>query len=171
MSKKKTSKKAWQSNHRSQGRVFQNTGVYLMCNVPVFFLNKFGISDTVAKRQKNISETTPGAVFTVLSFDLAFGYKVEQFVHGLYKLQNIRFWTGSGRTEWFVVFSPIVGFSVLYMDRRFGFGIDKYFLAAAFFTPFVWWDGIFWLLLFRLLKFISIAATFIFVFYAIANAN
>ena len=173
--------KKWTATHRSQDRIFQNTGVYQMLNFPFFFVNKFGISDTVGKRQKNVSETTPGAVFTIASVDLAFGLEIEQFVHRLYKLQNVHFWTGSGRTEWFVVFSPIVGFSTAYLNTRFGwgltemtfdvFGFDVPALTFAFFTPFVWWDGLFWLLMFAALKIILIGAVFMFFIYAVAHIN
>lgn len=180
--RKKTHVPKWaEQTHRSQGRVFKNTGVYLMWNVPFFMLNKFGISDTVAKRRKNVSDTTPGVVFTVMSFELAFGLEVEQFVHRLYKLQNVHFWTGSGRTEWFVVFSPIVGFSTAYLNARFGWGLtEKTFdvfgvhvpaLTFAFFMPFVWWDGIFWLLIFASLKIVLIGAAFMFLIYALAHIN
>lgn len=171
----------WQPNHRSQDRVLQTTSVYLMWNIPFFMVNKFGISDTVSKRRKNVSETTPGVVFTVLSFELAFGLEIEQFVHRLYKLQNVRFWTGSGRTEWFVTFSPIVGFSTLYLNNRFGlglndrgvtaFGVEIKYLWMAFFTPFVWWDGLFWLLLFAAIKIVLIGAALMFFIYAVAHIN
>lgn len=161
----------WQPTHRSQDRILQNTGVYLMWNIPFFMLNKFGISDTVGKRRKNVSETTPGIVFTVLSFNLAYGLEIEQFVHRLYKLQNVHFWTGSGRTEWFIVFSPIVGFSTLYVNWRFGFEFDDKILICAFFTPFVWWDGLLWLMLFWFFKIILIGVVFMFFVYAIAHIN
>lgn len=168
---KSQSSKKWTATHRSQDRILQNTGVYLMWNIPFFMLNKFGISDTVGKRRKNVSETTPGVVFTVLSIDLAFGLEIEQFVHRLYKLQNVHFWTGSGRTEWFITFSPVVGFSTLYINWRFGLDLDDKYLIAAFFTPFIWWDGLFWLLTFWLLKIILIGAAFMFFIYAVAHIN
>ena len=177
----RSSRKKWQPTHRSQNRILQNTGVYLMWNIPFFMVNKFGISDTVGKRRKNVSETTPGIVFTVLSFELAFGLEVEQFVHRLYKLQNVHFWTGSGRTEWFITFSPIVGFSTLYLNNRFAlglndagatmFGVEVKYLWFAFFTPFVWWDGLFWLLIFAAIKIVLIGAALMFLIYAIAHIN
>jgi hypothetical protein len=142
-----------------------------MCNVPFFFINKFGISDTVAKRRKNVSETTPGLVLTVLSLRMAFGLEVEQFVHRLYRLQNVRFWTGSGRTEWFVTFSPVVGASVLYVNSRFGLELDYKVLVGAFLTPFVWLDGLFWLLAFWMLKALLVLALSAAFVYAVANMS
>lgn len=132
-------------------------------------VNKFGITDKTINRRRNVSETTPGLVGTVLSVNLAFGYDVEQFVHRLYKLQNIHFWTGSGRTEWFIVFSPIAGSALWYLDYRFGWQLTYKQLAFGFFTPFVWWDGILWLLFFRILKLIFVAGAVIFVLYIIAH--
>lgn len=140
-----------------------------MTNIPFFMLNKFGISDKTVARRKNVSETTPGLVKTVLALNLAFGFEVEQFVHRVYKLQNVHFWTGSGRTEWFVVFSPIVGCSVLYLNQRFGFELTTKQLGFAFFTPFIWWDGLLWLLFFRALKLVLVGAMVMFFIYAIAH--
>lgn len=165
----KNARGAWTPVHQSQNRLFQQTFVYLMSNFPFFMLNKFGISDTVEKRRGNVSETTPGVVFTVLSFDLAFGFEIEQFVHKLYKLQNVYFWTGSGRTEWFVTFSPIVGFSTLYINWVFGFDFDDWVLISAFFTPFIWLDGVFWLLFFWILKAMVLMAAAFFLLYLIAH--
>ena len=159
----------WEPHHRSQDRLFQNTGVYVMTNFPVFWLNKFGISDKVRNRERNVSETTPGLVFAIFSLKLAYGFQIEQFVHGLYSFQNVRFWTGSGRTEWFIVFSPIVGFATFYLNSHFSLGLSPFTITLAFFTPFVWWDGIFWLLFFGVLKFIIAAAVLLVACFAIAH--
>jgi len=164
-------RKSWSPGHQSQKRVLQETNVYLMSNFPFFMLNKFGISDHTAARRKNVSETTPGVVGTIWSANLAFGYMTEQWVHGLYKFQNVYFWTGSGRTEWFVVFSPLVGCVTWYLDRRFGLDLSYKQMAFAFFTPFVWWDGLFWLLFFRAFKFVVGFAAMIFVMYLLAHTK
>lgn len=170
VTKTSTSKKKFvRYGHRSQDRVLQETFVYLMFNVPFFFVNKFGISDKTKDRVKNVSETTPGLVQMWLNLELAFGYEVEQFVHRLYKLQNLHFWTGSGRTEWFVVFSPIVGASVWYLNYRFNLGVPDRVLKYSFFTPFVWWDGLLWLIIFRGLKFVAGLAIMFFAVYALAH--
>ncbi len=170
MAKRKVSnRKSWSPGHRSQQRIFEETFVYLMTNIPFFMVNKFGITDKQAARRKTVSVTTPGLVKTVLSVNLAFGYDVEQFVHGLYKLQNVHFWTGSGRTEWFIVFSPIVGCAALWANNRFGLDMTIKQLGLCFFTPFIWWDGIFWLLLFRAMKLIFVAAAFFLCLYAVAH--
>lgn len=177
--RKPAQRKGWQPTHVSQNRIWQETFVYLMANFPFFFLNKFGISDHADKRTKNVSETTPGVVWKWSAFNLAFGLEVEQFVHGIYKFQNVHFWTGSGRTEWFIVFSPIVGCVVWFLNYRFGVVgmIDDAFnthtgervLWLSFFTPFVWWDGLFWLLLFRAMKLLVIGAATMFAIYALAH--
>lgn len=132
-------------------------------------VNKFGITDKQAARRKNVSETTPGLVHTVLSVNLAFGYSVEQFVHRIYKFQNVHFWTGSGRTEWFIVFSPIVGVLALWANYKFSMNLTPKQLGFCFFTPFVWWDGLLWLLLFRAMKLIFVAGVILFFCYALAH--
>jgi len=141
-----------------------------MANFPLFFITKFGISDTTKKRVKSVDETTPGSVFLLMSAELLYGYQAEQFVHSLYCLQNWynilrtvglgRLWQGSGHTEWFLNFSPIVGISVAYLNYRFHLGLipEDFFysryerLALFFFTPIFWLDGILWLLFFRVLR-------------------
>lgn len=149
---KRSNKPPPRYGHRSQNRILQETFVYLMTNFPFFFLNKFGISDKTKNREKNVSETTPGEVRILTTFELPFGYEVEQFVHRLYRFQNVRFWTGSGRTEWFIVFSPIVGTSVLYLDYRYGLNLETTTVLISYFAPFVWLDGLFWLIFFRLIR-------------------
>lgn len=131
--------------HRSQDRILQQTKVYVMHNVPIFWLNKFGISDKPKARSRNVSETTAGFVFYLFAPELEFGWHIEQFVHRLYQFQNVHFWTGSGRTEWFLVFSPVVGSLVLFGSYYLNIALELKFYVLAYFTPFVWLDGLFWL--------------------------
>ena len=167
--------KGW--GHKSTSRILEETFVYLMWNFPFFFLNKFGISDKTKNRVKNVSDTTPGIVNLVATFNLPFGYKLEQFIHALYRLQNVHFWTGSGRTEWFLVFSPIVGTSALFLNHFFGLGLiseDVYYwkyerAALAYFTPFLWLDGLFWLVLFKGLRFLSVLAVILLFVYFLSH--
>ena len=136
--------------HVSQKRFLQQTKVYVMHNVPFFFLNKFGISDETAKRTRNVSETTPGFVFNLFAPRLEFGWQLEQFIHALYRLQNLHFWRGSGRSEWFVVLNPVVGSLVLSWSLYYDHPLSWKQYGLAYFAPFVWLDGWFWLLLFSL---------------------
>lgn len=140
-----------------------------MTNIPVFFLNKFGISDRTKSRRKTVSDTTFGAVFTVLSMNLAFGLAIEQLIHGLYRFQRVHFSTGSGRTEWFLVFSPVVGSLILWANFKFAWNLTPKQLAFGYFTPFVWLDGLFWIIVFRGLKLLFILAAVFFVIYCVAN--
>lgn len=160
-----------------------------MANIPFFFLNKFGISDTVKKRVQDVDEETPGAVVLVTSAELLYGYQVEQFVHSVYFLQNwynilravglSSLWPGSGHTEWFVNFSPIVGFSVAYLNYRFNLGLiveDFYYwkyerLGLFFFTPFVWLDGLLWLLVFRSIRFLLTIGIIFLILYFLAKSK
>ena len=157
--------------HKSQKRFMQRTKVYVMHNVPFFWLNKFGITDHTEARRRSVSETTPGYVFHVFSPTLEFGWHLEQFIHNLYRLQNIHFWKGSGRKEWFVVFSPVVGILFTIGTAKAGIHPDLKYYVLSFFTPFVWWDGIFWLFVFslgRMIFYLSFAALII---YLLAHVN
>lgn len=172
-------KKFWKPTHVSKKRILGETFVYVMGNFPYFFLNKFGISDHTKARTKNVSDTTPGIVFKWTAFNLAFGFEVEQFVHRMYKLQNVHFWTGSGRTEWFLCFSPIVGTLIFIADYHFNITLlvnqqlsiksGSHILWLSFFTPFIWWDGLFWLLIFRAIKILALVFILVFLVYFLVN--
>lgn len=157
--------------HVSQQRILQQTKVYVMHNIPIFWLNKFGITDHTAARRRNVSETTPGYVFHFFAPTLEFGWQIEQFVHRLYKLQNVHFWTGSGRTEWFIVFSPIVGTLVICGSVYWDISLTWKQYALGFFTPFVWLDGLFWLALFWFGRIILFCAAMLAFCWFIAHAK
>ena len=147
---KSTAKPAYvKPSHASQQRLLQTTCVYVMHNFPYFWLNKFGISDKPGARRKNVSETAPGYVFYLFAPNLLYGWECEGFVHTLYALQRVRF-KGSGSSEWFMVFSPIVGTSFLIACHYLHISPSLKWYALAYFTPFVWLDGLLWLLIFFL---------------------
>lgn len=158
MKAKKDSKKRKSPHHVSQDRVLQRTQVYLMHNVPYFWKNKFGISDHVKRRQKNVSETTDGVVFAVFAPELEFGYELEQFVHGAYAFLNANVKKGSGRTEWFYTFNPVVFCLCIAVYLFTGYTLPWWAYALCFFSPFVWLDGLLWLLVFSCLRLVIIAA-------------
>lgn len=157
--------------HQSQRRFLQATVVYLMHNIPFFWLNKFGITDKLGNRVRNVSETTPGYVFNVIAPRLEFGWHLEQFVHSVYRYQNVHFWTGSGRTEWFVILSPIVGSLVLFGLPCIGVHPGWKVCALAYFTPFVWMDGLFWLIVFSFARIVFYGVVILAGAYLIAHAN
>lgn len=140
-----------------------------MHNIPLFHINKFGITDHVKARQKNVSETTAGFVFPIFAPTIAFGWECEQFVHGLYSLQNYRLSKGSGRSEWFIVFSPVVGTSLLIASHYLHFYLGWKVYGLAYFTPFVWWDGWLWLLIFSFLRMIIYLLIFAGIVYFLKN--
>lgn len=142
-----------------------------MHNVPIFWLNKFGITDHTAARRRNVSETTPGYVFHLFAPTLEFGWHLEQFVHRLYRLQNVHFWTGSGRTEWFIVFSPVVGSLVVAGSIYFDLTLNWKEYCLAFFTPFVWLDGLFWLCIFFLGRIAIFVGLFLVLCWFVANSG
>ena len=144
---KSTDKPAYvKPSHASQQRLLQTTCVYVMHNFPYFWLNEFGISDKPDARRKNVSETAPGYVFYLFAPNLLYGWECEGFVHTLYALQRVRF-KGSGSSEWFMVFSPIVGTSFLIACHYLHISPSLKWYALAYFTPFVWLDGLLWLLI------------------------
>lgn len=168
---KQTAKFKKSPAHVSQQRFLQATQVYVMHNIPIFWLNKFGISDHSRARSRNVSETTAGYVFHLFAPTLEYGWHIEQFVHRFYKFQNVHFLTGSGRTEWFVVFSPIVGTAVLILSFKYGISLTWKQYALAYFTPFVWLDGWLWLLIFWLGRVAVIVGIFFFAVWVIAHAE
>jgi len=138
--------------HVSQNRFLQRTGVYLFHNFPFFWVNKFGITDHLRTRVNDVSESTRGYVFNFFSARLEFGWHLEQFIHGLYSFQRVPFDSGSGKNEWFLVLSPVVGSIVYYLDTRLGLHLEIWVKAGAFFCPFVWLDALFWLAVFAVLR-------------------
>jgi len=154
--------------HRSQDRILQETRVYVFHNIPYFWINKFGISDNVKNRSRNVSETTAGFAFCFFAPTLAFGWECEQFVHTLYAPLNYVLKEGSGRSEWFIVFSPAVGTLFLFGAD---YLIDPVWWAyiLAYFTPFVWWDGLLWLLIFAFARFLLYGALIMIVVYFLSH--
>lgn len=145
--------------HASQGTLLQQVQVYVMHNLPFFWLNKFGISFKTKTRRANVSETTPGYVFYFCNPELEFGWHLEQFIHWLYRWQNYHFWVGSGRSEWFFVFSPIVGTGALFICHYAHLSVGFKVHALLYFCPFVWLDAYLWLLIFwlaRVLAYVSL---------------
>ena len=150
MAKRKPAKKATyrSPHHASQDRIFQSTNVYLMTNLPYFWLNKFGIGDHTKSRAKNVSDTTPGAVDTIIDASIPYGKTCETFVHGFYFALRKPFDKGSGRTEWFVIFSPVVGGLTVWITGALKIKLHLLIYAACFFCPGIWLDGLFWMMVF-----------------------
>ena len=168
---KSTDKPAYvKPSHASQQRLLQTTCVYVMHNFPYFWLNKFGISDKPGARRKNVSETAPGYVFYLFAPNLLYGWECEGFVHTLYALQRVRF-KGSGSSEWFMVFSPIVGTSFLIACHYLHISPSLKWYALAYFTPFVWLDGLLWLLIFFLGRVILFTGFLLFLCWAIVHVK
>lgn len=143
--------------HKSQDRILGTTKVYCMSNWPKFWVSKFGITDNTKARVRNVSETTFGTAYHIIPpFTLAWGHACEGFVHALYFLFNAPFRKGSGRTEWFLNINPI---TCLFLWAMFGNFTSWQYWAALAFSPLIWLDGLFWLLVFsgfRLVLFIAI---------------
>ena len=155
--------------HRSQERFLQRTQVYLMHNIPYFFLNKFGITDKTAQRQRSVSDTTPGFVFALFAPRLEFGWHLEQFIHRLYAFLNVHFWTGSGRTEWVIVFNPIIGTLFAFYGSALIPVCPWWGYCLAYMLPFVWLDGLLWLLIFFVARAVALGIILLIISYFFAN--
>lgn len=163
-------KKRYRSSpsHKSQQRLLQETGVYVFHNFPYFWINKFGISDNAKARRQNVSETAPGYVFYIFAPKLLYGWECEQFVHALYGWLNIPF-AGSGKSEWMLVFSPAVGTLFFFGVGYLQFPVVWWAYILAYFTPFVWWDGLLWLLIFAFARALIYIVAFMVAVYFISH--
>lgn len=139
--------------HSSDRRLLQTTSIYLMCNIPFIFKNKFGISDKPDTRRAGVDKSTAGAVYKLLSFRVTHGHAKEVFVHTLYFWANAPFRRGSGRSEWFLNISPICGAAFWYVAP----GAPWQLILAVFVTPFFWLDGLLWLLFFVVVDMVVLA--------------
>lgn len=115
-----------------------------MANMPFIWKSKFGISDTVARRRADVSESTAGYVFPVVSAKITSAHSKEVFIHALYAWANAPFSKGSGRSEWFLNVSPLTWLLVFNIFH----GLDIWVYALALINPLFWADGLLWILIF-----------------------
>lgn len=111
-----------------------------------WFRSKWGISDKTAARRAQVDRDRPGMVYVLFSRPILWGWLCEQLVHFVYQLQNAPFRKGTGRTEFFWNFNPIFGSAFLWFTWREGLIFDWYWYAGGYILPFVWIDGLLWLL-------------------------
>jgi hypothetical protein len=147
--------------HASQGRLFGQTGAYLMGSIIYPFRNKWGISDRADLRRAQVDKDVTGPVYTVFCREVFFGWTCEQFVHFAYQWANAPIKKTTGGTEWYYNLNPVFGGFVLWLTWNYGIqirgaiGVDLKtqwcINALAFLCPFVWIDGLLWLVFFRLL--------------------
>lgn len=157
-------------HHRSQRRVLGTTHGYQMANVPFLFLNKWGISDHTQKRRAEVDKSTDGAVFTILTLPLAWGYWCEQWVHWLYHPINVQMnRDASGKREWFMTVNPILFAALLWADWHFALHVGWMAKLFTFFSPPIWLDGLLWLLIFAAGRFIVIACIVLILMYVTLN--
>lgn len=83
--------------------------LYLMINVPFFLFCKIGIGYDAWKRAKQVDRDVWGFPFPVMVLFLPGAYRVEQDLHRLFKIFNIRYYKGDGSSEWFwLIVAPVV---------------------------------------------------------------
>lgn len=151
--------------HKSDTRLLQVTGLYLMCNVPFIWKCKVGITDNKKARRASVSDTTKGRVFTVLCLTLTYAHSKEKFIHTLYAWANSPFKNGSGRGEWFLNISPVVGCMAWALWPELPMPVKVLF----FFNPLIWLDGLFWLLLFAAFQVVVVVGVLAGVYFFMIN--
>lgn len=126
-----------------------------MGNLQYFWKSKWGISDRTKTRLSQVDKSTPGDVYTILKTQIPFAWQVEQFVHSLYKITNAPFTGKDGGSEWFLNINFLVGGAFLYIFKYKGYeilvsenGIDLRVYALMIWSPWIWLDGLFWLIFF-----------------------
>ncbi len=141
--------------HASQRRLFGQTNAYLMgvfgLNPIDWFRSKWGISDKTTARRAQVDKDRPGVVYVLFSRQILWGWACEQLVHFFYQLQHAPYRKGTGRTEFYWNFNPIFGSCFLYFTVRDGLVFEWYWYACGYLLPFVWIDGLLWLIFFRIL--------------------
>lgn len=128
-----------------------------MGNVQYFWKSKWGISDRTKTRRTQVDKSTPGDVFVVMARDIPFGWQAESLVHSLYFWSNAPFKGKDGGTEWFLNINLIFGSLFYWVFKYKGYeilasetGIDWWWYVVAAWSPWLWVDGLLWLIFFRL---------------------
>lgn len=107
--------------------------IYLMVCFPTVFLWKVGISGKVGRRARQVSDKVFGIAVPVFAVWVPYAWHLEQFMHGIFYMANVRY--GKGR-EWFLF--PVAPFAFLIMLTAMAF-----WLAVAMFICLVaaWFLG------------------------------
>lgn len=135
--------------HQSQKRIMQLSSAYLFANFPYVFLNKWGISDKPQQRVTEVDKSTHGFVGKVAHFKIYFAWGCEQMVHFAYQWANIQMnRKASGKSEWFMTINPVVFALTYFAAHHFGLKFRWEAMVYVFFSPPIWLDGLFWLLVF-----------------------
>ena len=145
-------------SHASQGRLFGVTQLYLMGSWLNPLKSKCGISDSPNARRAQVDKDVAGAVYILFSRPVLFGWACEQFVHFIYHLQHAPLKRGTGRTEWYWNFNPLIGTAFLAASVLNGWHTTWWAHWLAFFTPFIWLEGLLWVLTFRFIRHLTVVA-------------
>jgi len=82
--------------------------LYLMVNFPLVVFCKAGITGVgVGARARNIDREMPGVPLPVAFVITPFAYQIEQLLHWLCSPLQVRFYRGSGHTEWFFIIAAL----------------------------------------------------------------
>ena len=105
--------------------------LYVLGNFPILWRVKVGITGKLSNRRKNISDTTPGYVFTIFALPIPFAWQIEQSMHRVFRRLNAPFSrNASGHSEWFNVL--IAPFAIAVIAFWFLFWLLMLLLLALF---------------------------------------
>lgn len=121
---------------RKKKRTGNNTAnrqyLYLLMNVPLFFLFKIGVTGDMANRKREIDETTIGKTVVLFAGRIWAAYYIEQFLLGI--TFPFRFsLNGSGGSEWRllgILVLPLMWICLL---------IDRFWYVFVL-TALCWWE-------------------------------
>jgi len=101
--------------------------LYIMVNVPLFFLCKIGISGNKNRRAREVSEKVFGWAIPVFAVYIPFAFALEQSMHRLFGFANVRF---GGSREWFLF--PVAPVAAFIMFTVFLLEYLLWFVAVLF---------------------------------------
>lgn len=107
------------------GKSKSGNTLYLMFNFPFVIFWKIGITGKSTKqRAKGISDEMLGLAIPVMAVIIPGAYHVEQTLHRAFRVLNVRFYRGSGHSEWFwfpVAIPVLLLMAIVWV--AYGFGI------------------------------------------------
>lgn len=120
--------------------------LYLMVNFPLVLFIKAGITGVgVGARARNIDREMPGVPVPVAFVFTPFAYQIEQLLHWLCSPLQVRFYRGTGHTEWFFIIAALpVAITIIGIWLLEFWAIDAFFgtrILPALFDALVYFCG------------------------------
>ena len=107
----------WLFKRKSGNGTWAPQYIYLLYNVPYWYVTKIGVTGSPANRLRSFREDTqcPGEDAYLFKVKVFGAYYIEQFLHRVFRMFRIR-WSGTGKTERFlIIVAPIaIAFIVVF---------------------------------------------------------